>query len=376
MKGMGRKRFFLVSLVVMALGAVLLVNAATSGGPLQLNQRLLIQGIGVDKTEEGVLVSVHVSDPLQQGAIQLYQAEGSTVLTALDQLSQTSGKVPLYSHNMMVILGRECAEDGAEKYMDFFVRYYETRPSVSVFMAEEEARDILETQQDGEYPDTETLVQLAQSGSINGWVVNTRVIDFVNQLAGEGSSPYMPVLGTEENQIRVTGTALFRQDVLCGILSPEESRILLLITKRLTGGQVLAEEDETGKITLSIQKATACVSTALEKERPVLQIGIQCELEISSMDMMRFSGDGAQMIDDLEKQLSQKLTEQTGQVLNRTLGELHSDPFGFGRLLMQTQTGWWKEKGKNWESEMANCQFSVEADVSINRVEAEVPPLH
>ena len=94
------------------------------------------------------------------------------------------------------------------------------------------------------------------------------------------------------------------------------------------------------------------------------------------MDMMRFSGDGAQMIDDLEKQLSQKLTEQTGQVLNRTLGELHSDPFGFGRLLMQTQTGWWKEKGKNWESEMANCQFSVEADVSINRVEAEVPPLH
>ena len=184
MIGMGRKRFFWVSLVVMALGAVLLVNAAASGGPLQLNQRLLIQGIGVDKTEEGVLVSVHVSDPLQQGAIQLYQAEGSTVLTALDQLSQTSGKVPLYSHNMMVILGRECAEDGAEKYMDFFVRYYETRPSVSVFMAEEEARDILETQQDGEYPDTETLVQLAQSGSINGWVVNTRVIDFVNQLAG------------------------------------------------------------------------------------------------------------------------------------------------------------------------------------------------
>ena len=169
---------------------ILMVSASTFGGAVQLNDRMLIQGIGVDMTEEGVEVSVQSAQPEEEGSLSFQQAKGKTLLEALDKLIQKSGKIPLYSHNTTIVLGKECGENGVEGIMDFFVRYYETRPSVSVFLADGKAADILGLKKDGEYAEAKNLTQISQSGFANGWTANVRVIDFVNQLKGEGSSPY------------------------------------------------------------------------------------------------------------------------------------------------------------------------------------------
>lgn len=367
-----KKRYFLASAGIGILAVVLLTASNIMGGQIQLNQRMLIQGIGVDAREDGVLVSVHISEPLEEGKTMLEQAEGDTVLSALDNLVQRTGKVPLYSHNLVVVFGEECARTGLDRYLDFFVRYYETRPSVSLFLAEGEAREIFEFQKEEQYLDDEILVRIGESGKENGWTVQTRVIDFVNQQYGEGSSPYLPLLSIQEDTLEATGTAVFQSDVYCGTLSPEESRVLLLLTKPLSGGQIVTELPEAGKITLSIRSGSSDIQSEIRDGAPFFTINASFALSVSSME--KGVTEEEPFLQTLSSQLEEEIRQQIEKVLQKTLQQLHTDPVGFGRLLMQQQTAWWKAHRENWEDWMEKAQFSIQTQAEVGRIETEFFP--
>lgn len=356
---------------------ILMVSASTFGGAVQLNDRMLIQGIGVDMTEEGVEVSVQSAQPEEEGSLSFQQAKGKTLLEALDKLIQKSGKIPLYSHNTTIVLGKECGENGVEGIMDFFVRYYETRPSVSVFLADGKAADILGLKKDGEYVEAKNLTQIGQSGFANGWTANVRVIDFVNQLKGEGSSPYMPMLSIQGEEVEAIGMALFRQDKYCGMLTPEESRVLLLLTKGLSGGQMVSEFPETGKVTFTIRQADGAVLPEIQNGNPRLTIEAEGLVEISSMDKMSPAVDWdnrEELLIKMEETISQDFTSQIQAVLKKTLQDWHTDPFGIGRTLMQRETAWWKKNSGSWEEKMAQMETVVSTNMTALRVEQEVAP--
>lgn len=361
MKG-NQKRLIITAVAVLA-AFFILASASASGGQIQLDDRMLIQGIGIDQTEEGVLVTVHISQPSQNEPV-LEQVKGDTVLAALDQLVQRSGRVPLYSHNLVVVLGKACGEKGLERYMDFFVRYYEARPSVGMFLAEDTAEEILTLKEGEEYVTPEEIARMGQGGKTNGWTVYTRVIDFVNQLQGEGSSPYMPMIGVKDGVVAVTGTAVFRGDTYSATLTPEESRILLLITKRLTGGQMVTELPQVGKITVTIRQGSAQVSPSIKNEEPQLAITFTCQTEISSTENMDLVADET-LIPKLEKALESQLQTTALETLKKTLREQQTDPFGFGRQIMQEQTAWWKQNRKNWAEWLAKLPVTVQVDVTV-----------
>lgn len=370
-----KKRRFAAIVGTGILSLVVLIAASIFGGQIRLDDRMLIQGVGVDVQGDEVLVSVHISQPVEQGEIQLQQVQGSTVLEALNKLVQKSGKTPLYSHNMVVVFGKSCGEDGLEKFLDFFVRYYEARPSVHLFMAQGEAREVFELQKDGKYTDTEDLARIAHSGDSNGWTVNTRVIDFVNQLKGEGSSPYLPILAVEEEDVQAVGTALFQEDRYCAELSPEESRVLLLVTKYLSGGQLVVQMPQAGKVTMAFQSSQVSLESGIQEGVPVFTVKADCEMEISSMGVIGGSSEGEETFSQLEEAAEKQLKESIRQTLDKTLREYQTDPFGFGRLLFQQQTHWWKQEGEHWKEWMQKVEFALEVEVRINRVEQELSPL-
>lgn len=361
MKG-NKKRLIITAVAVLA-AFFILASASAAGGQIQLDDRMLIQGMGIDQTEEGVLVTVYISQPSQKEPV-LEQVKGETVLAALDQLVQRSGKVPLYSHNLVVVLGKTCGEQGLERYMDFFVRYYEVRPSVGMFLAEGTAEEILTLKEEEDYVTPEEIARMGQGGKTNGWTVYTRVIDFVNQLQGEGSSPYMPVIGVKDGVVAVTGTAVFQGDTYRTTLTPEESRILLLITKRLTGGQLVTELPQVGKITVTIRQGSAQVSPSIENDVPQLAIAFSCQTEISSTENMDLVADEA-LLPKLEKALESQLQTTALETLKKTLREQRTDPFGFGRQIMQEQTAWWKQNRENWAEWLAKLPVTVQVDVTV-----------
>ena len=123
--------------------AVLLTVLLFSGCAPELYERILISAIGVDRTDAGYRITARAAKTQEDGAESCLSGEGRTVPEALNQLAFSTGQKPLYSHNTLVIFGMGCAQDGLNGCVDFFIRHYDSRPTVKVFLSETTAEDIL-----------------------------------------------------------------------------------------------------------------------------------------------------------------------------------------------------------------------------------------
>lgn len=123
----------------------------------QLNERLIVNGIGVDIEDGAYVVTMHVFDAQRASAggeesqdIVVVTGRGRSVIDAFNAITLQSGKEPLFSQNLVLIVGEETAKSGMNNVIDFFIRYYETRPTVELFVAKERtAREVMNCNSDG-----------------------------------------------------------------------------------------------------------------------------------------------------------------------------------------------------------------------------------
>ena len=147
--------------------AALLFAASVAGCAPELYERALISAVGVDKTEDGCRVTVRAAQADAGGTEISLSGEGKTVPEALNEITRVTGQQPLYSHNTLVVFGMDCAQDGLKEYLDFFLRHYDSRPTVKVFLSETTAEDILRVES-AEEPRAEQIAELAKSADYSG----------------------------------------------------------------------------------------------------------------------------------------------------------------------------------------------------------------
>lgn len=340
-------------------------------GYRELYERLLIHGIGVDKGKDGgFVVTVRSSVSPEDEGEEYFRCQGATVLEALDSLSLSTGRQPFYAHNYLVVFGRECGEDGLDKCLDFFVRYYNTRPAVEVYLAEGNAEDVLSSQKDGKYIKMSELQQLAASSKDNGRCVDVELLDFINAAQREGSSAVLPVLRAREDGAEVSATAYFDGYQLKGILTLDQTRGYLAVKGLLERGQAVVEAGDGGKTTLSLSGGKTCITAALKGGSPSFEADIQLEADVSAL-----SGHGNETAEELhsalERGLAEQIQEQAESAFQQAVRRDRCDIFGLGNLLYQKYPDYWREKGEEWGEIMAVCPFSIKAEAKLLRMEQE-----
>ena len=198
---------------------------------VQLSQRLLIQGIGIDY-EDGVYratVQVTKVSDQEENTVSLMNGEGDSAMDALSAITLANGRNRFIAIAWFWFWDAGCAEKGLSNVMDFFIRYPESHPTVNVLMADSSAEDILSTEQeDGKYIQARDIAELAKGGKYNGETVQTEMLDVINQLRGEGSSPYLPIVMQDGESIVSSGTAVFSGDQLVSDLDAQETRGLFV----------------------------------------------------------------------------------------------------------------------------------------------------
>lgn len=345
---------------------------------VQLSQRLLIQGIGIDY-EDGVYratVQVTKVSDQEENTVSLMNGEGDSAMDALNAITLANGKKPLYSHSLVLVLGRGCAEKGLSNVMDFFIRYPESHPTVNVLMADSSAEDILSTEQeDGKYIQARDIAELAKGGKYNGETVQTEMLDVINQLRGEGSSPYLPIVMQDGESIVSSGTAVFSGDQLVADLDEQETRGLLLITGKLHNGTAVVQSPEIGKVTLELEEASTKISSQIIGEKPRFSIEVECGATIGAADMPSGKSLDSKMYEKIGELLEEQLTQNCMEAISICIEDNHSDIFNFGRRLYQSQPTYWKQHEANWREEMDQAEYDVQVEVQLRRGGQEITGL-
>mgnify|MGYP007072688369 FL=1 len=150
-----------------------------------ISKKMMIQGIGIDKEEEGYLVSVHYLRSDEEVKMDFIQSQGTTVYEALQNLTLQTGLIPTYSHNAMVVFSKQCAQEGLIDVFDFFIRYHETRPTVDLFVAQDRAETLFQLQSEGQYVLATQAKSFAEADSATNKFAGSTVLDVANRMASE-----------------------------------------------------------------------------------------------------------------------------------------------------------------------------------------------
>lgn len=337
-------------------------------GGRELYERLMIHGIGVDVDGDGFLVTVRSSGSPGEEGEECFECRGSTVLEALSSLSLLTGRKPFYAHNYLVVFGKECAEQGLDRCIDFFVRYYNTRPAVRVFLSESSAGEILSYQKDGAYLRMAELQQLGDSGPESGKAVVVELLDFVNGAMRQGSASVLPVLRAEEDGVRLVSTAYFQEFTLEGFLSPEETRGFLAVKDLLKGSEAVVE-GEFGKATLSLSGGKGKVTFSRQEENlPEFLVEFHVNGEISSLSGQgELSGQA--LLLPMQRELEALLGDEISAAIKKSLLKDGCDIFGFGNLLFRKSPNEWKTLREDWTAKAKSCEYRVKVTAQVQGLE-------
>lgn len=363
--------------VTVGMLAVLLVFLTGCEGQVLINRRMLIQGMGIDYRDGSYQVCVYagILEEEEEKTV-LYRGSGETLLHAMDEIVQYSGKTPMYSHNLFVLLGQSCGEAGLQNVIDFFVRYYESRASSYLFFCRTEAEDLFALQDaDGKYPLAEETDILTDAEQVAGRSVNATVVDVVNGLNAPGQSAYLSVMEADDQKIRLNGTAYFRDGVYAGMLSEAESRGMLLLKNRFVYGAEAVPAEDTGPVTLSLRDASCRVKTEWIGDVPHFTITVHCEADISEITHGLGRPMGAVYYEKFEQALNETLQKEITAAIETAAVRDQCDVFGFSNRLLQQQPEIWRVHAESWPDLLQQLSYTVSVESNIARMEEEITPI-
>lgn len=314
--------------------SIICLNTSGCSGAKQLDERLIVKGIGIDISGEEYKITLQalVTEGSEEDGekIQVVEGSGKSVLEAMNGIVLKTGKEPMYGQNLFVVLGRSAVQKDIRKVLDFFVRYYDTRPSVSVYMSEDAAKDILTAKNESGLITAQSIDQLAQSEEISGNTVTTDILRLVSSLEQDITDSFAPIIakketGEKSDEISVTGTAIFRDNKLIGTLTPDESMGALLIMGRFKDGSVTVNENEA---VFSAQISDCITHVKVNGFNFNVNISVSAEIYELVQGMGKTENEYYIMIE-------QKLKSLAEASLDKAVAELKSDIFNFHNYMQK-----------------------------------------
>lgn len=347
-----------------------------------IRNRLVIQGIGIDMENGEFYVTIQAIDTNAQAAasaegasqppIKTFNVKGDTIYTAIKSVTELEGKLPLYSQNRIIILGKSITEENMDDVIDFFVRDVENSASVCIAAAEKTAGEILEAQNGDEYISARNIEIAINSSEYDGRIFRMQLYDLINRYNSSTKDFAIPLLSVvekdEEKRVEITGTALFNNTKYREQISKEETVFLNMLYDRLNSSALAYDYKDDKKVSLNIVESKTTRKVDLKNGKPTFNICINIKADVAEIN----GGVSAEMKRDEIEQISQMgesyVTEETKKLLVKMYNAYNSDAVGFVRLLYINETDFFKNNEKNLDSVLQNSNYEVEVNLEIRRI--------
>jgi len=318
----------------------------------QLNERMIIQGIGIDYIEDEYKVTVmymNTDEGQQDITHKTTVGSGRTVTEAVASIVSQNGLEPLYSHNSFILLGNGLCREGVEEAMEFFAGYYQCRPSVNVLTAENEANEIMMLE--GITP--RTISDIADSENADGRTLAMPMYIFMSDILNETTTACTSVITAENDVPRSDGVALFKGDKLIKTLGSSDAMGVMLVR---------GESDITAEVIPLDGKSK---SFALSQENT--EINVRVEKGVLYCNIFIKGEATVYEYTSTSKELEGKIEERLNKIAENAISactESGADVFYLGKRLRQSDYEMYCTIN-DWSSLIKNGVYTVSSEVSL-----------
>ena len=352
---------------------LLLCGCDGYGSYSEIEDTFLVSGIAVDKGENKKysvtveIVGSNTGDTAPTRKQLLLSGEGSTVYSALGEVSSAASKKLFFSQTVAVVIGEEAARGGIYEIIDLAMRDTELRITSDVIIAKGgKAKDLFLMPSAGEpiraYEMRNVLKNSQKTYSVSPEV---KIYELINKISEKGIAASLPAFSAEESEkkqsLAICGTALFNDDKLSSFLGVNESKIMSMVMGK-TNETTITEKIGENIVSQRIYKCTSSVKPEFKGNKPKIKILLKLESgidELISKDHVLSDEEHDKIIKELEKKLKNDVLSLT----KKFAYEVDEDIFGFGNLIYKKYPQKWESFKK--EDYLKNIDYDVNVQITL-----------
>ncbi|MCQ6280451.1 Ger(x)C family spore germination protein [Bacillus sp. EB600] len=380
-----------ISIFLMLLILISLLTGCWSSK--ELNELSIVTALGIDKTENGYLLSAQVINPgeiagkTSSGRTEVirFMKSGSTIFEAIRKLATDSPREIYVSHLRVVVFGEKLAKEGIGKTLDLLSRDHEMRSDFYMMVAKgSTAYDILNVMTHQEKLPANKLFN-ALDNSDKKWGPTTAVTldELINNLVSKGKEPILtgvyvygnPEYGSDfknvqnispKTGLRIDSIGVFKKDKLIGWLNVKESSGFNYIIDKVssTATNVPCED---GKLAIETIRSKTKVKGKVEQGKPKITISVFSEGNVGDVECT-IDVSKPENIKKLEEKYQSEIKDKIEGAIKKVQKDYKSDIFGFGEVIHRADPKAWKRLEPNWEQEFENIEVSVKVNAKIRRL--------
>jgi len=383
-----------------------------------------VVALGLDQGPNGnIMITVLLAVPIAVGvgpepgevekATNVITVAAPTILGGINVINSMISKRINFSHAKLVVISKELAEQGIERFINTFIRFREFRPDTYIGITNGSSEEFLKSSRPVlEFNPSKHFELIMESFAYTGFSNGSTIEEFYSKmestcgepvavlldisrfqevkdlaealrnsiskggeiLEGDYTAGEMPVV--YENMIRQMGSAVFRGDKMVGELTGRETFYYLMISGKL--GDVyytlpdLNDDSEnlsgnSDYISLRLgQSRKPRISVKMKENIPEVNLKISLEGDILAITGRNdySTGEGLKM---LEEHASSYIKEKVVSFLEKTRDELKSDICFIGKHVKTTFLFWEDWMEFNWREKYEKARFNVDLEVKIRR---------
>ncbi|MCT4479922.1 Ger(x)C family spore germination protein [Peribacillus frigoritolerans] len=360
---------------------------------IELNELAIVTAMGIDKKEDGYLVTVQVlnSSELAGDArsgrteVVTFRKSGATIAEAIRSLSTDVPRRLYVAHLREVVFGEEMARAGIAKPLDVLSRQKELRSDFYMTVAKgSTAYDTLNVQTALEKIPANKVFDALENSETRWAPTRTVTLDeLVSSIVSKGRQAMLTgilVYGDPEAGSNVTNAqdispksglrldylGVFKKDKLVGWLNRNDSKGVSYITDHVksTAVNIPCEGDQ---ITVNTTSTKTKIKGKMEKGNPKIDINVTSEGSIGEVECT-IDLTKPEKIEELNKRYAKDIKDKIEGSIKTLQEKYQSDIFGFGDEIHRTDPKAWKRLEGNWDQEFAKLDVNVTVKAKIRNL--------
>lgn len=362
----------------------------------QLSQLGIVSGVGFDLAPEPgkILLTIQVIKPGEVGGggkgggssgggggggqtqpVAIIESTGETVFEAVREAVTKFSRRLFWSHNQVLIIGKEAAEQGTRRFMDFEIRDAEPRPTAWVLVTPGKAGDIIKATGRMEKIPAMEIAEMVRAQSATSKAGAFMTHDFVSRLVSKTAAPVATQIRlNEKNEFQLDGTAVFKGEKLVGFIGKRETRGLLWVLDKVQSGIVVVKAPENkGEVSLKVLRSSGKIKAEVKGDSLRIKVTVDVLSNLGQKSSPLALGN-PEALKSLARREAMVIRNEINAVIQKAK-ELKTDIFAFGEAVHRADPKAWKRLEQRWEEIFPELKVDLLVKTKINRVGLIINPI-
>jgi spore germination protein KC len=359
----------------------------------ELDELGIVFGIGLDKDEQtgDIIFTKQIVRPGQtgkdgggeKGTTKLIEARGNTIFEAIRNATKKSDREGYYAHTKLIIINEEVAKEGIAYILDFANRSHEVRSLVWIIITKDvTAREILSIEGGIEDIQASYLENMIKNRGNTSQEYVSNILEFNKKFSAEGIEPVagrMKVVEQdktieekkEENmnqEIVLSGTAVFHKDKLVGYLNELETRGFNWMVGEVDSGVLLVKDPKNQEemITIEIKEASSKIVPKIIGGKILFEIQVKEQGNIVEQKGKADVSD-LKVFEQIEEEQKKIIQMEIERAMEKIQKDLKSDIVGFGQHLYRKYPKEWENIKDEWETIFPKVKYTIQIETKLER---------